>query len=116
MLPLATYCYSIAPSFDDLESPFYIVHGRDPLEGRLSNLQNYCRYVGDQPGRLAVQLLRKMWKLNAKMLAENGSIEPAANKQVTKASDLRVGQLVFGKDHQKGTFDSSYILIIGLQA
>ena len=38
-LPLATYCYNIAPSVDDLESPFYLVHGRDPLEGRLSNLQ-----------------------------------------------------------------------------
>ena len=48
-LSLATYCYNIAPSTDDLESPFYLVHGRDPLEGRLSNLQNYCRYVGDQP-------------------------------------------------------------------
>ena len=37
-LPLATYCYNIAPSADDLESPFYVVHGRDPLEGRLHNL------------------------------------------------------------------------------
>ena len=46
-LPLATYCYNIAPSVDDLESLFYLVHGRDPLEGRLSNLQNYCRYVQD---------------------------------------------------------------------
>ena len=48
-LPLATYCYNIAPSVDDLESPFYLVHSRDPLERRLSNLQNYCRYVRDQP-------------------------------------------------------------------
>ena len=32
-LPLATYCYNIAPSVDDLKSPFYLVHGRDPLEG-----------------------------------------------------------------------------------
>ena len=49
-LPLATYCYNIAPSMDDLESLFYLVHCRDPIEGRLSNLQNYCRYMGDQPG------------------------------------------------------------------
>ena len=26
-LPLATYCYNIATSVDDLESPFYLVHG-----------------------------------------------------------------------------------------
>ena len=31
-LPLATYCYSIAPSVDDLKSPFYLVHDRDPLK------------------------------------------------------------------------------------
>ena len=49
VLPLANYCYNIAPSMDDLRSPFYLVHGRDPLEGRLSNLQNYCRYLSDQP-------------------------------------------------------------------
>ena len=48
--PLATYCYNIALSVDNLESPFYLVHGRNLLEGRLSNLQNYCRYLGDQPG------------------------------------------------------------------
>ena len=60
VLLLATYCYNIAPLVDDLESPFYLVYGQDPLEGRLSDLQNYCRYMGDQPGRLAVQELQKI--------------------------------------------------------
>ena len=101
MLPLATYCYNIASSVDDLEPPFYLVHGRDLLEGRLRNLQNYCRYMGDQSEQPAIQQLRKMWKLHAKLLAENRSIKPAANKQVTKACNLRVGQLVFVKDNQK---------------
>ena len=54
-LPLATYCYNIAPYVADLELHFYLVHDRDLLEGRLKNLQNYCRYVRDQPGQLAVQ-------------------------------------------------------------
>ena len=106
---LASYYYNIAPSVNDLESPFYLVHGKDPLEGTLSNLQNYYRYIGDQPGQLAGQELRKTWKLHAKLLAENRSIEPATNKQVTRASNLKVGQLVFVKDHQKGTFDPSYV-------
>ena len=26
-LPLATYCYNVTPSADDLESPFYLVYG-----------------------------------------------------------------------------------------
>ena len=83
-LPLTTYYYNTAPSVDDLESPFYLVHGRDPLEGRLINLQNYCRYVGDQPGQLAVWELRKMWKLHAKVLEENRKVDPAENKKSPK--------------------------------
>ena len=50
LLPLVSYCYNITPSVDGLESPFYIVHSSNLLEDRLSNLQNYCTYVGDQPG------------------------------------------------------------------
>ena len=83
-LPLVTYCYNIAPSVDDLESPFYLVHGRDPLGGRLSNLQNYCRYVGDQPGQLAVQELRKMWKCYAKLLNEKRRIDPVETPKSLK--------------------------------
>ena len=45
-LTLATDCYNIIPSVNDLESPFNLVHGRDTFEGRLSKLQNYCRYLG----------------------------------------------------------------------
>ena len=67
-LPLATYCYNVAPSVDDLESPYYLVHGCDPLDGRLNNIQSYCRCMGNQLGRLAVEELRKLWKLHAKLL------------------------------------------------
>ena len=108
-MPLATYCCNIAPSVDDLELPFYLVHGRDPIKGRLSNLQNYCRYVRDQPSQLAVQELRKMWKLHVKLLEENRRTDPAENKKITKASNLKIGQIVFVKDHHKGTFDPTYI-------
>ena len=93
---------------DDLESPFYLVHGRDPLEGRLSNLQNYCRYLSDQPRQNAVQELRKLQKLHAKLLAESRVIKPTNDRKVTKASDLKLGQLVFVKDHHVGSFDPVY--------
>ena len=88
VLPLATYCFNIASSMNDLESPFYIVHSRDPLEGRLSNLQNYCRHLGDQPTQIAMQELRK---LHAKLLMENRVTEPTNDRKVPKASDLKVG-------------------------
>ena len=65
---------------DDLESPFYLVQGRDPLEHRLNNLENYCRYHSDQPGWIAVQELRKLWKLHAKLLTENRFTKPKNDK------------------------------------
>ena len=90
---------------DDHESPFYLVHGKNSLEGRLSNLQNYCRYLGDQPGQIGVQELRK---LHTKLLTENRVTKPTKDRKVIKASDLKVGQLVFVKDHHKGHFDPTY--------
>ena len=108
-LPLATYCYNITSSVDDLESPYCLVSGCDLLKGRLSNIQNFCRYMGDQPGRLVVQELQKLWKLHAKLLTENRMTEPAANKKIASVSDLKIGQLVLIKKHHKGPFHPTYI-------
>ena len=108
-LPLAIYCYNIAPSVDELESSFYLVFDWDPLEGRLSYLQNYSRYMGNQPGRLVVQELGKTSKLHAKLIAENRSTKQATDKKVMKASDLKIGQLILIKNHCKGPFNLTYI-------
>ena len=101
-LPLANCCYNIAPSVDDFESSFYLVHDRDQLEGRLSNLQNYCRHVRDQPGQSAVHELKKMWKLHAKLLKENRRTHPVENKKITKASDLKNRSTSFCNGSPKG--------------
>ena len=53
--------------------------------------------------------MQRTWQLHAKLLVENRSIKPAINKKVTKASDLKIGQLVLIKNHQKGPFNPTYI-------
>ena len=108
-LPLATYSYNITPSVDDLEPPYYLIHGQDPIKGRLSNLHNYCRYMCDQPGRLAIQELQKLWKIHGTFLAENRIAKSETNKKVTKASNLKIDQWVPVKNHHKGPFDPTYI-------
>ena len=80
-LPLAVYCFSVAPLVNDFKSPFYLIHGRDPLEGKLSHLQNYSRYVGEQPGRLAVQELGNMWKMHTKLFQESRQSEPETERK-----------------------------------
>ena len=50
-----------------------------------------------------------MWKLYAKLREVNRRIYPVENKKITKATDLKIGQPVFVKDHQKAAFDPTYI-------
>ena len=64
--------------------------------------------MGDHPGRLAVQELQKLWKLHAKLLAENRMAEPAADKKISSASDLKIGQLVLVKNQHIRPFDPTY--------
>ena len=65
--------------------------------------------MGDQIGRLAVQEWQKLWKLHAKLLAENRIAEPVTNKKITGASYLEIGQLVLVKNHCKSPLDPTYI-------
>ena len=88
-LPLAVYCFNVAPSVNDLESPFYLVDGRDPLEGRLIHHQNYCRCIREQPGRLAVQELRNMWKMHPKLLWESRQLKSETEKKYNSTRDLK---------------------------
>ena len=59
ILPFAAYIYNISPNVNDFKLPFFLVFSRDPLEGRLSLLQNYCRYLRTQVGELALDKLRR---------------------------------------------------------
>ena len=62
-----------------------------------------------------MQELRKLWKLHAKLLAENRVTNPTDGRKVTRASDLKLGQLMFVKNKQKGTLTPCILLIIGFQ-
>ena len=101
-LPFATYCFNMAPLINDLESPFDLVHDTDLLEGRLSHLQKYCRYVGEQPGRLAVRDLRNMWKMHVKLHKVSRQTEPETDSEYNSTKNLKEGQLVNEKPWCKG--------------
>ena len=56
------------PASDDLESPFFLMHGRDPLD-RCAGL--FCtgdtRYMGDEKDLILFTELRKLWSTHTKM-------------------------------------------------
>ena len=86
-----------------------LVFGRDPLEGRLSH-QNYCRYLGMEPGQLAVDKFKSMWKLHAELLQDTRQYKyPGEEEKFNKASNSKIGQLVLIKNHTASTFQPKYL-------
>ena len=113
VMPIATYIYNISPTANGLESPFYLVFGRDPMEGRLAHIQGYCRYVREQSGRQMVQELQKLWKIHMEMLHDirtKSDLEEGEDDiKYNKATDLKIGQLVLIKNNTGTVFDPKYI-------
>ena len=61
VLPFACYCFNSTPTSDDLESPFFLIHGRDPLEGCAGLFSSGdTRYMGDEKGVILFAELRKL--------------------------------------------------------
>ena len=72
ILPFACYCFNTIPTADDLESPFSLIHGRDPLEGCTGLLgKGDIRYLGNDKGLILFAEICKLWLANAKALQEN---------------------------------------------
>ena len=87
-----------------MESPFFLIHGRDPLEGHAGMFgSGDIRYMGEDKGLILLAKLRKLWLTHAKSLQENGLLETDAlehNKHF-KSHEFKVGQLIAVKNHLK---------------
>ena len=112
VLPFACYCFNSTPTSDDLESPFFLIHGRDPLEGCIGLFcSGDIRYMGNEKGLILFTELRKFWSTHAKNLQENRLLKTntlECNKNF-KSHHFKVGQLIIVKNHLKGTFDPKFI-------
>ena len=72
ILPFVCYHFNTIPTADDLESPFFLIHGRDPLEGHTRLLgPGSIRYLGDDKGLILFTKLCMLWSAHAKSLHEN---------------------------------------------
>ena len=112
VLPFTFYCFNSTPTSDNLESLFFLIHGRDPLEG-CEGL--FCsgdtRYMGNKKGLILFIKLRKLWSTHAKSLQENRLLKTdvlECNK-IFESHLFKVGQLVTVKNHLKGMFDPKFI-------
>ena len=72
VLPFACYCFNSTLTSDDLESPFFLIHGRDPQEGCTELFgSGDIRYMGNDKGLILFAKLCKLWLTYAKCLQEN---------------------------------------------
>ena len=113
ILPFVCYCFNTTPAADNLESPFFLVHGRDPLEGHTTLLgKGNIRYLGNDKGLILLVEICKLWSAHAKALHESSQLKTdkvKSNKHF-KAHDFKVGQLIAVKNHLRNTFESRFIL------
>ena len=76
ILPFAYYCFNTTPTADNLESPFFLVHSRDPLEGSTGLLgKGDIRYLGDDNGLIFFAEIHKLWLAHAKALQESRQLK-----------------------------------------
>ena len=83
ILPFTCYCFNTTPTADNLESPFFLVHGRDPLEGH-TGLLGPCniRYLGNDKGLVLFAEIYKLWSAHTKSLQENGLLKTEKVKRI----------------------------------
>ena len=82
------------PTADDLESPFFLIHGRDPLEDCTGVLgKSDIRYLGDDKGLILFTEICKLWLAHAKALQENRQFKTDKVKK-TSISKLMILKLV----------------------
>ena len=104
--------FNLTPTADNLESPFFLIHDRDPLEGCTGLLgSGNIRYMGNDKGLILFAKLCKFWLSYAKSLQENRLLKTEAlehNKHF-KLHKFKVGQLVAVKNHLRNMFDTRFI-------
>ena len=99
-----------------MESPLFLIHGRDPLEGHTGLFgSGDIRYMDNDKGLILFTKLRKLRLTHAKSLQGNRLLKTDAlehNKHF-KLHEIKVGQLVAVKNHLKIHLTQSSFQIIG---
>ena len=112
ILLFACYCFNTTPTADNLESPFFLIHGRDLLEDHTRLLgKGNLRYLGDDKGWILFTEICKLWLVHSKALQESRQLKTnkAKKNKYFKAHDFKVGQLIAVRNHLRNTFESRFI-------
>ena len=97
----------MTPTADNLGSPFFLICGRDPLEGCTRLLgPGSIRCLGDGKGLILFAKFCKLWSAHAKSLQENRLLK---TQKVEKNKNFKVGQILAVKNHLRNTFEPKFV-------
>ena len=106
---LACYAFNISETCDNLNSPFFINHGKHPLDPQLKMLHTSQHYFGNNQGLLNLHELRRIWTNHAKYTRDIRLRK--ANKTDRHKNNLprfSPGDQVLLKNFTRGVFDPRF--------
>ena len=112
ILPFTCYCFNTHPTADHLKSSFFLIHGRDPLEGCTGLLgKSGIRYLGDDKGLIHFAEIHKLWLARAKALQENRQLktDTVEKNKHFKAHHFKIGHLIAVNNYLRNTFEYKFV-------
>ncbi len=106
---MATSAYNFFPNQHSSESAFFLMFGQDPITPLNHIIRAKLRYLGDEHGLLALDVLRQCYSLAACNIKMARDCNPDL---LGKPPDgpLRVGDPVIIKNHMRDTFDPKFLV------
>ena len=111
VIPQATSAYNFFPTESSKESPFFLMFGRQPAVKHMLLDSESTKYLGDDEGKLKIEVMRKLYHIIAYNLAKSraardGNKRDEENKP--EEEQFEPGTNVLVRDHTKKVFHAEY--------
>ena len=111
VIPQATSAYNFFPTESSKESPFFLMFGRQPAVKHMLLDSESTKYLGDDEGKLKIEVMRKLYHVIAYNLAKSraardGNKRDEENKP--EEEQFEPGTNVLVRDHTKKVFHAEY--------
>ena len=111
VIPQATSAYNFFPTESSKESPFFLMFGRQPAVKHMLLDSESTKYLGDNEGKLKIEVMRKLYHIIAYNLAKSraardGNKRDEENKP--EEEQFEPGTNVLVRDHTKKVFHAEY--------
>ena len=104
---LATAAYNFVPNVTAMESPFFLMFGRDPYMPLNQLLEQVKRYLGTDQGIPDLEALQNLLQMTTTQI-KYASGKRNQNFKPVKPHEFKVGDLVLVRNHTSKAFQEKY--------